>query len=138
MIKGIVGWTDLTSEDVDKNIKRLKNLSDRKLVGIRHLIQLEQDPDWLIQPNVLRGLACLESNELAFDCSCNPIHLKHVPFLADRFPKINFIIDHMAKVKINGDLASWNGTWFENMKNAAKYPNVFCKLYIYNNKFLLL
>ena len=77
IIRGIVGWTDLTSEHVSENVKRLKQLSNGKLVGIRHLIQLEEDEDWVIRPDVLRGLAALQENNLAFDLSCNPQHLKY-------------------------------------------------------------
>lgn len=117
----------MSSENVSENVKRLKDISNGKLIGIRHLIQLEKNEDWLIRPDVLRGLESLQENNLQFDLSCNPVHLKHAPYLAQRFPRINFIIDHMAKMKIDNDI-SWNGDWFGNMKRAAEHQNVFCKL----------
>lgn len=132
LIKGIVGWTDLTSDQIDLNLNRLKSLSNGRLVGIRHLIQLESNEDWLLREDVFRGIESLQRNGLQCDLSCNPCHLKLVPALASRFPQCNFIVDHLAKIKVNDQekeaKEKWNGDWFAHMKQAAQYPNVFCKL----------
>jgi L-fuconolactonase len=124
MICGIVGWTDLKSENVEANLKRLKNMSNGKLVGIRHLTQYENF-NWVWQDEVQRGLKCMEEMGLVYDLSFDPQCLKHAPKLATKFPKMTFVIDHMAKPEGKNFVRN---EWFEDLKNASKYPNVYCKL----------
>ena len=126
IIKGIVGWVDLMSENVKERIDRLKALSNGKLIGIRHLLQHE-DFTWIWQAEVQRGLKCLEESGLAYDLSFEPPDLKHIPKLATLFPHMTFIIDHIAKAKARVDYEN-DIAWFEDMKIASQYPNVFCKL----------
>ena len=124
LVRGIVGWTDLKSENVELNLTRLKEMSNGKLVGIRHLTQYE-DFSWVWQDEVQRGLSCLEKMNLVYDLSFDPPCLKHAPKLAVKFPKLTFVIDHMAKPEGKNFERE---AWFEDMKNASKYPNMFCKL----------
>ena len=111
--------------DVDANLKRLISISNGKLIGIRHLLQYE-DFSWIWKDEVQRGLKCLEENNMCYDLSFKPPDLKHVPELAVKFPKMNFIIDHMAKPQSIVDYMS--DPWFEDMKKASEFPNIFCKL----------
>jgi L-fuconolactonase len=113
------------SPDIEANLKRLLSISNGKLVGIRHLLQYE-DFNWIWQEEVQRGLKCLEDNSMCYDLSFKPPDLKHVPKLAIKFPKIHFIIDHMAKPQSIIDYKS--DPWFVDMKKASEIPNIFCKL----------
>jgi L-fuconolactonase len=125
LIRGIVGWTDLMSKDISKNLNRLKSISNDKLIGIRHLLQYE-DFNWIWQDEVQRGLQCLQDNNISFDLSLKPPDLKHVPELAVKFPKLSFIIDHMAKPKAIIDYT--NDVWFVDIKKASEFSNIYCKL----------
>ena len=99
-------------------------MANGKFVGIRHLTQTEQF-DWLWQDQVQRGLRCLEANGLVCDLCFNPPCLKHAPKLATTFPNMTFVIDHLAKPEGKGfDYEAW----FEDLKIASTYPNIFCKL----------
>jgi L-fucono-1,5-lactonase len=53
-IAGVVGWVDLSSDDVDRQLDEL--VSHPKSKGVRHLVESEPADDWLVQPQVLRGL----------------------------------------------------------------------------------
>jgi L-fuconolactonase len=124
LILGIVGWTDLKSKNVEANLNRLKDISNGKLVGIRHLTQYE-DFNWVWQDEVQRGIKCMEKMGLVYDLSFDPQCLKHTPKLATKFPKMTFVIDHMAKPEGKNFVRD---EWFTDLENASKYPNVFCKL----------
>ncbi len=54
---GVVGWADLTDGALDGTLARLRtSLGGNKLVGIRHQVHDEADPDWLLREDVQRGL----------------------------------------------------------------------------------
>ena len=52
LIAGVVGWIDLTAADAADALAALRG----PLVGIRHQVQDEPDPDWLRRPDVRAGL----------------------------------------------------------------------------------
>lgn len=57
-IVGVVGWVPLA--DPKQCAKALDRLAVRgKLVGIRHLISYEPDPEWILRPQVLESLGLL-------------------------------------------------------------------------------
>src|SRR4051812_14091976 len=51
-VAGVVGWADLTDPALAEALAALP----AGLVGVRHQVQDEPDPDWLTRPEVLRGL----------------------------------------------------------------------------------
>src|ERR1700758_5101642 len=53
-IAGVVGWVDLTSKEVVRQLDEL--VAHPKFKGVRHLVESEPANDWLIQPPVLEGL----------------------------------------------------------------------------------
>ncbi len=68
-IFGVVGWVDLRSPRLRAD---LESLAERKkLVGIRHIVQSEPD-DFLLQPELLRGISMLEEFGLAYDIRSTP------------------------------------------------------------------
>ena len=67
-VAGVVGWVDLTDPAVAETIARLRARPDgRWLVAIRHQVHDEQDPEWLLRPDVKRGLRAVEEAGLAYD-----------------------------------------------------------------------
>lgn len=72
-IAGVVGWVDLTAPDVGDVLDSLP----AGLVGVRHLVQAEPDPRWLLRPDVQRGLRAVGARGLVYDLltlprSCPP------------------------------------------------------------------
>ena len=122
-LAGVVGWVDLISSDCESQVEEFKDRP--KFVGIRHVVQDEQDDDFIVRPDVLRGLAVLEKHDIAFDLLFYVKHLKHAATVARRFPKLRLVIDHLAKPVIKtGEMDNWIG----HFNAAAEFPNVFCKL----------
>lgn len=124
-VAGIVGWAPLADEVALPPVLDWF-AGDSRLVGVRHLMHTEADPDWVVRADVGRGLGALEEAGLSFDLvPILPRHLEHVPTLAERHPELTLVIDHLAKPPIaDGEFALWS----ELIANAAKYPNVSAKI----------
>jgi len=124
-IVGVVGWVPLQNPArVDSILSRF--VTQRKLVGIRHLINIEPDPDWIIRDDVIDGLRVVAQHDRTFDdVAILPRHLQHVPFLAERVPRLRIVIDHLGKPPIgSGSLEPWGSL----LARAAAAPNVFAKI----------
>jgi L-fuconolactonase len=96
------------------------------LVGVRHLVNVEPDPDWIVRGDVLKGLQVLAARGLAFDyVGTLPRHLEHVPEVARRVPDLRIVIDHLGKPPIaTGEVEPWSTL----LARAARMPNVFAKV----------
>ncbi len=122
-IAGVVGWVDLASAECER---QLLNVRDHpKFVGVRHVTQDEPDDDFIIRDDVLRGLGVLEKHGVPFDLLFYVKHLKHAATLAERFPNLPMVIDHLAKPRIKDHSVS---DWEPAFRAAGRYPNVYCKL----------
>ena len=122
-IAGVVGWVDLASEQCEEQLLEFKN--HPKFVGVRHVTQDEPDDDFIIRPDVLRGLQVLERHRVPFDLLFYVKHLKHATTLAERLPGLPMVIDHLAKPRIKDQATDG---WIDDLQAAARYPNVYCKL----------
>ena len=122
-IAGVVGWVDLMSADVGRQLDELS--AHPKFKGVRHLVESEPGDDWLVQPEVLRGLHRLADYGLSYDLLVHTRHLKYMPTVADSCPGLSLVIDHMSKPPIaNGEITGW----FNELKPVAANPNIQCKL----------
>ena len=124
-IGAVVGWVPLYAHRLaEKSLDRY--MADPWFRGVRHLNHEEADPDWLVRPEVIDGLRILEERGLAFDViSVHPLHLKHVPTLAQACPDLRMVIDHLAKPPIaSGEYDAWKAE----MAAAAQFPNVYAKI----------
>lgn len=122
-IAGVVGWADLMSPELDLQLDELT--SHPKFKGVRHLVESEPEDDWLLQPQVLRGLNRLTAYDLSYDLLVHTRHLRHIPKVADSCPELRLVIDHMAKPRIASREMQ---EWAEQLKPVASHQNIFCKL----------
>jgi L-fuconolactonase len=122
-IAGVVGWVDLRSREVDKQLDELTKYP--KFKGVRHLVESEPMNDWLAQPEVLSGLNELARYDVSYDLLVHTRHLKHVKTVAEHCPELRLVIDHLAKPPIaSGETDEWK----REIREVANYPNIFCKL----------
>jgi L-fucono-1,5-lactonase len=122
-IVGVVGWVDLTDPRAGERLDELNDLS--KLVGVRHQVHDEPDPVWLNREDVQHGLRELERRSLTYDLLIRPQHLEVSRRVAQRFPNLRFIVDHIAKPAIARH--DWD-VWASGIVALAACPNVACKL----------
>ncbi|MEW2120654.1 amidohydrolase family protein [Streptomyces sp. NPDC005474] len=126
LVAGVVGWTDLTAPDIAETLAGLRaGPGGEHLVGIRHQVQGEPDPRWLVGPEVLRGLSALADAGLVYDLVVKPHQLEAAVEAAERLPGLTFVLDHLGKPPIaSGELAPWE-QW---IRRLAALPNTVCKL----------
>lgn len=122
-IKGVVGWVDLLSPNIDETLSGYTN--QKKLVGVRHVVHDEADDNFMLQPAFQDGIAALKEFNLTYDLLLFPKHLPVALQLVEKFPEQYFVVDHIAKPFISKKEFS---PWKEDLKELAKHPNVFCKL----------
>jgi len=122
-VAGVVGWVDLASEDCEDQLLEFK--THPSFVGVRHITQGEPDDDFIIRPDVVRGLKVLQKHGVPFDLLFYVKHLKHAASLAKMLPDLPMVIDHLAKPEIkDGTLENW----LPHLREAARFPNLYCKL----------
>lgn len=122
-IAGVVGWVDLRAEDVREQLATFSK--NPKLLGVRHVVQAEPDDRFLLGPDFLRGVAALQEFGLTYDILIYPRHLPVAIEFVQRFPEQRFVLDHVAKPFIKAQTLE---PWATDMRELAKFPNVFCKL----------
>ncbi|WP_225810495.1 amidohydrolase family protein [Streptomyces spinosus] len=126
LIAGVVGWTDLTRPGIADELARLRELpGGSHLKGIRHQVQGEPDPEWLLRPDVLRGLAAVADAGLVYDLVVTPHQLPACAAAAKALPQLTFVLDHLGKPPIaSGERASWAAA----LRALAALPNTVAKL----------
>lgn len=125
-VLGVVGWVDLTDPAVGRVLDELMALPEgRYLVGIRHQVHDEPDPNWLLRPEVGRGLAALEQRGLTYDLLVRIRELPAALACVQNFPRLRFVLDHLAKPSIAQ--GQWDD-WLRALEPLASQPNVWAKL----------
>jgi L-fuconolactonase len=122
-IKGVVGWVDLCSSEIEEQLKEF--FQHPKLIGVRHVVQDEPDDRFMLRDDFLKGISLLNKYNLVYDLLIFPKHLPVALELVEMFPDQAFVLDHIAKPDIKGNKID---PWQENIKKLAVYSNVSCKL----------
>ncbi|MEU1914794.1 amidohydrolase family protein [Streptomyces massasporeus] len=126
LIAGVVGWTDLTRPDVADELARLRALPGGPyLKGIRHQVQGEPDPEWLLRPDVHRGLAAVADAGLVYDLVVLPHQLPACVRAAAALPGLTFVLDHLGKPPIAAGALE---PWATGLRALAALPNTVAKL----------
>jgi L-fuconolactonase len=125
-VHGVVGWVDLTSPNVADDLDALlEGPAGRWLVGLRHQVHDEPDPDWLARPDVHRGLAAVQARGLTYDLLVRARELPAAVDTVQNFPGLQFVLDHLAKPRI---VDGRDDAWSRRMPALAAQPNVAVKL----------
>ena len=122
-IRGVVGWVDLRSPNVEAQLERFKDRT--KLVGVRHVVQDEPDEKFVLREDFMRGIGMLKAYDLVYDILIFPHQLAASIELVKKFPEQVFILDHIAKPNIKDKHMS---PWESDIKKLASFENVSCKL----------
>jgi L-fuconolactonase len=126
LVAGVVGWSDLTTPAIADELARLRSgPGGGYLVGIRHQVQSEPDPDWLRRPDVIRGLRAVAAAGLSYDLVVLPHQIPAATYVAAVVPGLTLVLDHAGKPPIAcGVLEPWASA----VREFAAQPNTVCKL----------
>ena len=129
LCQAVVGWVPLQDDNIVEVLERYAD--EPMLKGIRHVIQDEEDPAFMLRPAFLNGLQALSKTELRYDILIFghqlPNTIKMVDALPDEMP---LVLDHIAKPIIapGSSTGTFDQTWADDFAELAKRPNVLCKL----------
>ena len=126
LVRGVVGWADLTDPGLSHRLRALRaGPGGHHLVGIRHQAQDEDDPRWLLRPEVLRGLHAVAEQDLVYDLLVLPHQLPAAVGAVAQVPEGRFVLDHAAKPPVrSGELDPWE----TDLRRLAAHGHVSCKL----------
>lgn len=122
-IAGVVGWTDFEADDAAERIAALAR--NRRLKGLRPMIQDIPDDTWMLRPALDRAFGAMTEQGLVFDALVLPRHLGHLLELLRRHPRLRAVVDHGAKPDIAG--GRFDG-WARDIGRIAEETGAFCKL----------
>jgi L-fuconolactonase len=123
LIAGVVGWVPLASPALAEDLAQFA--AHPKLVGVRHVLQDEPDPRFMLREDFQTGLQALLAYNLTYDILITHRHLPQTIELVDRNPAQRFVVDHMAKPAIGQGTVE---PWASGMRELARRPHVCCKL----------
>lgn len=125
-LAGVVGWVDLTGRAVEAGLANLRRAQGGgRLVGIRHQVRAEPDPEWLLRLDVLRGLAALADVGLVYDLLVTARELPAAVEAAKRVPGLTFVVEHLGGPAVR---AGDDPAWAAGMARLGDLPNVSCKV----------
>lgn len=122
-MKGVVGWLPLADENIQQILDGYK--SNPWLKGVRHVVQGEPDPEFILGKDFNRGISLLKNYNLVYDILIFEQQLPNAIRFVDQHPGQQFVVDHIAKPKIKIDELE---PWAKNIKELAKRENVSCKI----------
>jgi L-fuconolactonase len=123
-IKGIISWAPM--EKGAAVIPALDVLKENKLIkGIRRIIQFEEDMDFCIKPDFIKGIKLLPEYGYTFDICIDYRHTKNTIRFVEQCPDVKFVLDHIGKPNVKGRVLD---PWRAEIKTLSGFPNVACKV----------
>ncbi|MDP3915306.1 MAG: amidohydrolase family protein [Bacteroidota bacterium] len=122
-MKGVVGWLPLIQYDIETYLEKYSG--EKILKGLRHVVQGEPDPEFILRNDFNRGISLLKKYSLVYDILIVERQLPNTIRFVDQHPDQLFVLDHIAKPLIRKNESS---PWKENIQELAKRENVSCKI----------
>lgn len=123
IMKGVIGWVPLASDNIEKVLETYQHKT--LLKGVRHVVQGEPDPEFILGKAFNRGISALKKHDLLYEILVFEHQLPNSIKFVDQHPEQMFVLDHIAKPRIKDNEMN---PWASNLKELAKRDNVFCKL----------
>ena len=122
-IRGVVGWLPLADESLAGTLLEFRGAS--LLKGVRHVVQDEPDPKFLLGRTFNAGIASLLDTGLVYDLLIFADHLPVARRFVAQHPQQSFVLDHMAKPKLRLNQFQ---PWADDLSRLAEHENICCKL----------
>ena len=123
LVRGVIGWTDLSAPDAPA---RIATLADNSLVkGLRPALQDIDDTYWILREEIKPALRAMAESGLCLEALIQPRHLPLMPILSAMNPDLKIVINHGAKPPIPSKELQ---PWADDLKRAAAARNIYCKV----------
>lgn len=122
-VLGVVGWIDFEAADAQARIAKLA--ADPLVVGLRPMLQIIPDREWILKPALASAIQAMLDHQLCFDALVKPPHLSALFEFCLRYPQLPVVIDHAAKPNIR---ERHFDDWARRMSAFARETNVQCKI----------
>lgn len=124
-VAGVVGWVDLRG-DVRATVASLRSAPGGDgLVGLRHLVHQDADPNWITTEAVGRGFDALAELGLPFDLVVRADQLPPAERVVAAHPAASFVLDHLGKPPVGREGVT---EWRRDLARLAAHPNLFAKI----------
>ena len=121
-VKGVIGWLPMDSDVFGFKLAAINNTA---LKGVRPMLQDEDDPEWVLKPELDAAFKELIKNKLVFEGLVKPPQWYPLLKRLTQYPELKIVIDHGAKPDIrNKSFARWR----EFIKLLAAETPAMCKL----------
>ncbi|MDD2437091.1 MAG: amidohydrolase family protein [Massilibacteroides sp.] len=122
-MKGIVGWLPLAAENISELLQKYS--TNKWMKGLRHVVQAEPDPEFILGKAFNRGVSLLKNYNLVYDVLIFQHQLPATIRFVDLHPDQLFVLDHIGKPRIKTHELE---PWASNLKMLAERENVYCKI----------
>ncbi len=125
LLRAIVAWAPLEDGEACRTyLEALVNISPL-IKGVRRVTQGEGDPEFTSRPGFVTAVRMLPTFGLSCDLCLSHPQLRSAIALVRQCPDTQFVLDHIAKPDIKGQLLE---PWRARMAELASLPNVCCKI----------
>jgi L-fuconolactonase len=123
-IAAIIPYAPLENGEAVRKV--LEELAQNKLVkGIRRMIEFENDIDFCLRPDFVKGVKILADYNFSFDININHSQIANTIKLVKQCPNTRFMLDHAGKPDIKNNIFD---SWQKEIKELSTFQNVYCKL----------
>jgi len=123
MVKGIVGWIDFSAKNIADQLREYAE--DPVMKGFRHIVEDEEDPDFLLRDDFMNGLELLAKYDFSYDLLIRPRHFESTLACIRQNPNLSFVLDHMGKPDIKKQEFD---QWAQFITDLSQFSNVHCKI----------
>ncbi|WP_340110747.1 amidohydrolase family protein [Maribellus mangrovi] len=122
-MRGVVGWVPLASENIGELLDQYSQ--NNELKAVRHVVQGEPDPAFILGKDFNRGISLLKNHNLVYDILIFEHQLANTISFVDEHPDQQFVLDHIAKPRIKANELE---PWAKYLWELAERENVSCKI----------
>ena len=123
LVKGVVGWVDLSADDIEQKIEELSQIP--KFMGVRAHPPKHFDVDWLMSAATVRGMKVLTERNIPIDYLVNTTQLDEFRAVFEKVPGVKAVLDHAGRPFVmTGDTEKWE----RDIRNLARDTDCYCKL----------
>jgi L-fuconolactonase len=122
-IRGVVGWAPIAAVDFPGVMEEFASVP--KLKGLRHVLQDEEDENYILREDFNSGIRAMIGRGWVYDLLIYERQLPQAIQFVEAHPGQVFVLDHMAKPLI---AAGQMQPWREKIRELSKRENVWCKV----------